>query len=147
MRKQMLKKYIFDCVTFLLKNTCWLPTATCYQVLSSGSRLGNYATVHEFYSEMVLESINNDGREEKKQKKSRNRSATEKLSQWGFNWEVLRLAYPFWVGVKKPGLIHLCQSIIECGRLWERGRTLDEMAFSSWGKLQIRLRTFCWQHS
>lgn len=96
-RKQMLEKYIFDCVTFLLKNTCWLPTATCYQVLSSGSRLGNYATVHEFYSEMVLESINNDGREEKKQKKSRNRSATEKLSQWGFNWEVLRLAYPFWV--------------------------------------------------
>lgn len=67
----MLKKYIFDCVTFLLKTPCRFPTTTCYQLLSSGSSLGNYATVHKFYSEMVLESINTVGREEKSRTKQR----------------------------------------------------------------------------
>lgn len=35
------------------------------------------------------------------------------------------------VGVKEGGLIHLHQSIMECGTMWERGMTLDKMAFST----------------
>lgn len=83
--------------------------------------------------------INTDGREEKN-------SRIKQRQKW--NWEAasvgpqlrssevwITLLYS-WVGVRKPGLIHLFQSIIECGPAWEGGRTLDEMVFASWGNPQ-----------